>query len=72
MIWFILCYLIPIIIIATAVYVDMEEGQTVEDYVSKNDKEYFAIIMFVPVINIITAFLGLCIIIYHLVKDFKK
>ena len=72
MIWFILGYLVPIIIIATAVYIDMEKGQTVEDYLSKDDKEWFALVMFVPVINIITAFLGLCLIFYNLVKDFKK
>lgn len=70
--WFILYYLIPIIITATAVYVDMEKGQTVEDYLGKEDKEWFAVITFVPAINIITAFLGLCIIIYNLIKDFKK
>lgn len=70
--WFVLCYLLPIIIIATAVYVDMEEGQTVEDYINNNDKEYFCIITFVPAINIITAFLGLCLIFYNLVKNFKK
>lgn len=72
MIWFILCYVIPIIIVATAVYVDMEEGQTVEDYLDREDKEWFALIIFVPVINIITAFVGLCLIFYNLVKDFKK
>lgn len=72
MIWFILGYLVPITIIAMAVYVDMEKGQTVEDYIDHNDKEYFCIITFVPVINIITAFLGLCLIFYNLVKNFKK
>ena len=72
MIWFILGYFVPIIIIATAVYIDMEKGQTVEDYLSKNDKEWFALVMFVPGINIITALIGLCLIFYNLVKDFKK
>lgn len=72
MIWFILCYLIPIIIVAIAVYVDMEKGQTVEDYLGKEDKEWCAVVTFVPVINIITAFIGLCLIFYNLVKDFKK
>ena len=70
--WIIFCYLVPIIIIATAVYIDMEKGQTVEDYLSKEDKEWFAIVMFVPGINIVTAFLGLCLIFYNLVKNFKK
>jgi hypothetical protein len=72
MIWFILLYVLPIIIIAMAVYVDMEKGQTVEDYLSKDDKEWYALIMFVPGINIVTAFIGLCLIFYNLVKDFKK
>ena len=70
--WFVLCYLIPIAIVAIAVYVDMEKGQTVEDYIGNNDKEWFCIVTFVPAVNIITAFIGLCIIIYNLVKDFKK
>jgi hypothetical protein len=55
-----------------AVYVDMEKGQTVEDYLSKDDKEWYALIMFVPGINIVTAFIGLCLIFYNIVKNFKK
>jgi len=70
--WFVLCYLLPIIIIAIAIYADMEKGQTVEDYLDKEDKEYFCIVVFVPVINIITAFLGLCLTFYNLVKNLKK
>lgn len=72
MIWFILCYVIPITIVIMAIYVDMKEGQTVEDYLDREDKEWFALIIFVPVVNIITAFVGLCLIFYNLVKDFKK
>jgi len=70
--WIILLYVLPITIIAIAVYIDMEKDQTVEDYLSKEDKEWFALVMFVPGINIVTALIGLCIIFYNLVKDFKK
>ena len=69
MIWFILCYVIPITIVIMAIYVDMEEGQTVEDYLDREDKEWFALIIFVPAVNIITAFVGLCLIFYNLVKE---
>ena len=70
MIW-LLFYIIPILLVAISVYLDMEKGETVGDYLRNEDKAVY-IITFVPVINIIVAFFAIATIVYSLTKNIRK
>ena len=50
---FLLVYLLPILIIGCIVYWDMEHGQTLKEYVDKNNFEVPATFTFAPVLNLI-------------------
>lgn len=71
MIW-LLFYIIPILLVAISVYLDMEKGQTVESYIKEGDDRSVYIMTFVPVINIIISFLAIFSIVYSLTKNIKK
>lgn len=70
MIW-LLFYIVPILLVAISVYLDMEKGQTVESYIKEGDRSVY-IITFVPVINIIVSFFAIFAIVYSLTKNIKK
>lgn len=70
MIWLLL-YIMPILLVVISVYLDMEKGQTVQDYLKYEDKSIY-IITFVPIINIIVAFFATAAIVYSLTKNIRK
>ena len=77
MIW-ILLYIIPIILIAINIWMDMEKGQTVYEYfdaekgVFKDELLSILVIIFIPVVNLITLFLTAPLLVFNLVKNVRK
>lgn len=77
MIW-IISYIIPIILGCVCVWIDMEKGQTVAEYLDEGDGFFdeelipLLIIMFVPAINLITLFITIPFLVFNLVKDIRK
>ena len=69
---FLLFYLLPIIIIGCIVYYDMEHGQTLKDYVNRNDFEVPATFTFVPVVNLLVVLAAMGMIVWHFISNFKK
>lgn len=69
---FLLFYLLPIIIIGVLVYCDMEHGQTLKEYVDKNDFEAPATLTFAPVLNLIVLVGVIGMIVWHFISNFKK
>lgn len=69
---FLLFYLLPIIIIGCIVYYDMEHGQTLKDYVNRNDFEVPATFTFVPVVNLLVVLAAMSMIVWHFISNFKK
>ena len=50
----------------------MEHGQTLKEYVDKNDFEVPATFTFVPILNLIVVLSAIGMIIWHFVSNFKK
>ena len=69
---FLLFYLLPIIIIGCIVYYDMEHGQTLKDYVNRNDFEVPATFTFVPVVNLLVVLAAIGMIVWNFISNFKK
>jgi hypothetical protein len=69
---FLLFYLLPIIIIGCIVYYDMEHGQTLKEYVNRNDFEVPATFTFVPVLNLLVVLAAMGMIVWHFISNFKK
>ena len=67
-----LFYILPIIIIGFIVYCDMEHGQTLKEYVNKNDFEVPAVFTFVPLINLSVVVAAIGAIIWNFISNFKK
>lgn len=67
-----LLYILPIIIIGFIVYCDMEHGQTLKEYVSKNDFEVPATFTVIPVLNLFVLFAAIGLIIWNFIRNFKK
>ena len=63
---------IPIIFIGFVVYFDMEHGQTLKEYVDKNNFEIPATFTFVPVLNLIVVLAAIGMIIWNSISNFKK
>ena len=80
MIWFIviLVYLLIIGIAAAAMYTDMVSGQTVEDYLNKERRLGedgmcpWYIMALIPAADIVAFFPLSLLLIYNLIKNFKK
>lgn len=80
MIWFIiiLIYLLIVGIAAAAMYTDMVSGQTVEDYLNKerrlgeNGMSHWYVMALIPVTDLIAFFPLSLLLIYNLIKNFKK
>lgn len=65
-------YILPIIIIGCVVYWDMDHGQTLKEYVDKNDFEVPATFTFAPVLNLIVLVGVIGMIVWHFISNFKK
>lgn len=80
MIWFIiiLIYLLIVGIAAVAMYTDMVSGQTVEEYLKKEqrlgeDGMYpWYIMALIPAADVVAFFPLSLLLIYNLIKNFKK
>lgn len=69
---FLLAYLLPIIVIGCIVYCDMEHGQTLKEYVDKNNFEIPATFTFVPIFNLIVVVSAIGMVMWNAVSNFKK
>lgn len=69
---FLLFYLLPIIIIGFIVYYDMEHGQTLKEYVKRNDFEMPAIFTFIPILNLMVVVSAIGMIMWNFISNFKK
>lgn len=69
---FLLAYLLPIILIGCIVYCDMEHGQTLKEYVDKNNFEIPATFTFVPILNLIVVVSAIGMVMWNAVSNFKK
>lgn len=69
-----LLYFIPIAIIVAICYIDMNKGETVEEYIKRSDSDHLGIILtFIPVVNIlvlITLIFLLIFDIFSMIADF--
>lgn len=71
---FLMVWLIPILIIGICMYIDMEKGQSIEEYIKENkinDSECFLFIL-IPVVNCFMAFCLIVVMIYNKIKHFRK
>lgn len=67
-------WLIPILIIGICIYIDMEKGQSIEEYIkenSGNDPLDILLILF-PIVNYFLAVRFTVSIIYDKIKHFRK
>ena len=71
-----LLYFIPIAIIFIICYIDMDKGETVEEYLKSFDKEIaglVCILTFLPVVNIFTSIMFMFFFIFgifHMITNF--
>ena len=66
---FLLFYILPIIIIGFIAYYDMEHGQTLKEYVDKNDFEVPAVFTFVPIVNLLVVSAAIGMIIWNFIMQ---
>lgn len=69
---FILLYIFTIVLIAVLVYIDMEKGETLEEYANESDFDELSIFLVIPVLN---SFMAICFtlhVIYNKLKYFRK
>lgn len=74
MIWLIIIfgYILPIICFYITVYIRMESGQTILNYIDKHDLDEISIFIWVPLFNIIIS-IGLVISRFsNLIENIKK
>ena len=67
-------WLIPILIIGICIYIDMEKGQSIEEYIDEQgvDHQFMTLVIIVPIVNCVIA-IGLIIsTIYNKIKHFRK
>lgn len=69
---FLSTWLIPILIIAIAAYIDMEKGQSIEEYMDDVDCPIAPLIIIAPIVNWFTAFCLIIVTIYGKIKHFRK
>lgn len=73
MITFLLVYFIPIVIIFIICYIDMNKGETVEEYLRRLDAEIGVILTFIPVVNIFVLIMLVILLIFgmfSMIADF--
>lgn len=69
---FLSAWLIPILIIAIATYIDMEKGQSIEEYMDDVDCPIAPLIIIAPIVNWFTALCLIIVTIYGKIKHFRK
>lgn len=63
-----LLYFIPIAIIFAICYIDMDKGETVEEYLKRSDAEHLgSVLTFIPVVNI---FMSIMVMFFFVVGIF--
>lgn len=63
-----LLYFVPIAIIFTICYIDMDKGETVEEYIKRSDVDHLACVLtFIPVVNI---FMSIMVMFFFVVGIF--
>lgn len=63
-----LLYFIPIAIIFTICYIDMDKGETVEEYIKRSDADHLGCVLtFIPVVNI---FMSIMVMFFFVVGIF--
>ena len=70
---FLLLYFIPIAIIFTVTYIDMNKGESVEEYLNRNDIELFCVLTFLPIVNILVSIMFIFLFIFgifSMITDF--
>ena len=69
-------WLIPILIIGICIYIDMEKGQSIEEYIKENkisDPECFLpLLILIPIVNCFMVVCFIVSIIYDKIKHFRK
>lgn len=75
---FLFIYLLFICIGAATLYTSMEKGQSIEEYLNyekaKEDSELFTVyvMLLIPGVNVIAGLWVFVILIYNLIKNFRK
>lgn len=59
-----LLYFIPIAIMFIICYIDMNKGETVEEYLKRTDTEIVCIATFLPVVNILISIMYIFLVIF--------
>lgn len=66
-------YLIPLCLLVWFVYVDMQKGETVEEYFKRRDHgESIIFLALMPLFNIVLVFVALIYLAWMKIKDLKK
>lgn len=68
---FLMVWLIPILIIGICMYIDMEKGQSIEEYLNDADC-LIPIAIIAPIINLFMALSLILVTIYDKIKHFRK
>jgi hypothetical protein len=72
LLFIILGYILPIICFYITIYIRMESGQTILNYIDKHDLDEISIFIWIPLFNIIVS-IGLVIFWYsNLIENIKK
>ena len=65
-------YCISLIITSVFIYVNMEKGESLEDYIYRTDNLALFIIMFIPAVNYLAVIYVLIYTIWNKLKHFTK
>lgn len=67
-------WLIPILIIGICMYIDMEKGQSIEEYIKENEisAPESVLLILIPMVNCFMAVCCVVTIIYDKIKHFRK
>lgn len=78
MIW-IISYIIPILLMSISIWTDMKKGQTVAEYLDEGNGFFdedklipLTVLVFIPIINFLTLFVSVPILVFNLVKNIRK
>lgn len=67
-------WLLPVLIIGICIYIDMEKGQSIEEYVKENGVNPYqsTLLIISPFVNGFVALCFIIVIIYSKIKHFRK
>jgi hypothetical protein len=71
---FLSVWLIPILIMGIYMYIDMEKGQSIEEYTKENsvNDPLFILVILLPIANCLAAICLIFTAIYNKIKHFRK